>query len=285
MKKIYAILLTSSVMMFAQLPNAGFENWTSGEPDGWYTPNSSGTVVISATTPAQQGNFALKGEVATVQGFIIPPMVLLGTDGEGIPNTIRYTRLSGYYKYTQAGSDLFIARIILTKTGDITVGAGSLTLPPATNFTPFNVDITYATNDTPDTLAVSFEVNGVGVLGTVGTSYVIDNLSLSTSTSNDDQTIEINNFSLEQNYPNPFNPKTTIKFNIPNVETLRATSLRVSLKIYDLIGNEVATLADEEKSAGEYEVEFNGGNLSSGIYYYTLRAGSFVETKKLMLMK
>ncbi len=92
-------------------------------------------------------------------------------------------------------------------------------------------------------------------------------------------------FSLEQNYPNPFNPSTKIKFNIPNVETLRATSLQVILKVYDILGNEVATLVDEEKSAGKYEVEFNGGNLSSGIYYYTLRAGSFIETKKLILMK
>ncbi len=267
----------STLALFAQLPNASFENWTSGEPDGWNTPNSS-TVVVTAATPAQHGNSALKGEVGTVQGFIIPPIVILGTDGEGIPNTIRYTRLSGYYKYTQAGSDLFNARIVLTKTGDITVGAGSVSLPPATNFTPFNIDVTYATNDTPDTLVVSFEISGVGGFGTVGTSYVIDNLSLSTSTSNEDQTSEVNSFSLEQNYPNPFNPSTTINWQ-------SAVSGWQTLKVFDVLGNEVATLVDEYRTAGRYEVEFDASSLKSGIYFYRFHAGDFTATKKFILMK
>ena len=92
---------------------------------------------------------------------------------------------------------------------------------------------------------------------------------------------------LEQNYPNPCNPSTTIKYSIP-------TSEFVTLKVYDVLGNEVATLVDEEKPAGSYEVEFsakgiaygrNAYNLSSGIYFYTMQAGSFTQTKKLILIK
>ena len=98
--------------------------------------------------------------------------------------------------------------------------------------------------------------------------------------------VEINaplKFSLEQNYPNPFNPTTTIKFSIPAVGTRLALS--VQLKVYDVLGKEIATLVNEEKPAGSYNIEFNGFNLASGIYYYQLRAGEFVETKKMLLLK
>jgi hypothetical protein len=100
-------------------------------------------------------------------------------------------------------------------------------------------------------------------------------------------------FKLEQNYPNPFNPSTKIKFTIPSVETTRWVVF-TTLKVYDILGNEIATLVNEELSPGEYEVEFNGssgssfrlaGNLTSGIYFYTLRAGDFIQTKKMVLLR
>ncbi len=89
-------------------------------------------------------------------------------------------------------------------------------------------------------------------------------------------------FKLSQNYPNPFNPNTTIEFQIPE-------SGLVSLKVYDLLGREVKSLIDEYKQAGSYKVNFNAssinGGLSSGTYFYQLKSGSFVQTKKLMLVK
>jgi len=88
----------------------------------------------------------------------------------------------------------------------------------------------------------------------------------------------INTFSLSQNYPNPLNPSTKISWQAPvgNWQTL---------KIYDVLGNEVATLFDEYKPAGTYEVEWNAVGLPSGIYFYSLQAGEFIETKKMILMK
>jgi hypothetical protein len=85
-------------------------------------------------------------------------------------------------------------------------------------------------------------------------------------------------FSLKQNYPNPFNPSTTISFDIP-------TKSFVTLKIYDLIGREIAILASEELSAGSYTRIWNAGRFASGIYFYRLQAGSFINTKKLLLLK
>ncbi|MBX2975981.1 MAG: T9SS type A sorting domain-containing protein [Ignavibacteriaceae bacterium] len=85
-------------------------------------------------------------------------------------------------------------------------------------------------------------------------------------------------YSLAQNYPNPFNPTTTIDFQIPS-------NGFVSLKVYDLLGKEVATLINEVKTSGKHSVEFNASELASGIYLYELRSGSFLSTKKLVLMK
>lgn len=90
-------------------------------------------------------------------------------------------------------------------------------------------------------------------------------------------------FHLYQNYPNPFNPSTKIRYTIPNV----GTSLMkfVQLKVYDVLGNEVATLVDENRQAGSYEIEFDAVNLSSGMYLYKLQAGEFVQTRKMILLK
>lgn len=85
-------------------------------------------------------------------------------------------------------------------------------------------------------------------------------------------------FALNQNYPNPFNPSTKISYEV-------ARESNVTLKIYDAIGNEVATLINETKPAGTYEITFNASNLSNGVYFYKLQAGNFTSTKKLILMK
>jgi hypothetical protein len=85
-------------------------------------------------------------------------------------------------------------------------------------------------------------------------------------------------FNLDQNYPNPFNPATKIKYAISSKQL-------VTIKVYDTLSNEVFTLVNEEKPAGSYEVVFDGSNLSNGVYYYTINAGSFRNTKKMILLK
>ncbi|HLT24918.1 MAG TPA: T9SS type A sorting domain-containing protein, partial [Ignavibacteria bacterium] len=85
-------------------------------------------------------------------------------------------------------------------------------------------------------------------------------------------------FALNQNYPNPFNPTTNIQYDIPN-------DVFVSIKVYDMLGREVAELVNEVKNAGRYIVGFNGSKLSSGIYYYKIKAGSFEQTRRMVLIK
>ncbi len=94
-------------------------------------------------------------------------------------------------------------------------------------------------------------------------------------------------FSLSQNYPNPFNPTTKIKYRIPQSVIAGETkqSLPVSLKVYDVLGNEIATLVNKEQSPGEYEINFNAAELSTGVYFYQLKAGNFTDTKKMILLR
>jgi hypothetical protein len=85
-------------------------------------------------------------------------------------------------------------------------------------------------------------------------------------------------FALFQNYPNPFNPTTIIRYSVPTLSN-------VSIKLYDLLGNELGTLTNEEKAPGNYEVEFEAKDIASGVYIYKLQAGSFTQSKKMMLLR
>lgn len=111
------------------------------------------------------------------------------------------------------------------------------------------------------------QISKYGNLGEVITTVIAE-----------DKNINPGSFYLSQNYPNPFNPSTSIVYRIGSREY-------ITLKVYDMLGREVAILVNEEKQEGKYEVEFNGRNLASGIYYYRLTAGSFSETKKLVLLR
>ncbi len=112
-----------------------------------------------------------------------------------------------------------------------------------------------------------------------GRVYVMMNVLMDQITSADDYIARIpDEYQLQQNYPNPFNPATTIQFSLP-------VSGEVQLVIYDILGRKVETLVDGYKNAGHHEAVFNAGELSSGVYLYQLRAGEFVNTKRLMLVK
>ena len=95
---------------------------------------------------------------------------------------------------------------------------------------------------------------------------------------NDEKEEIVNRFSLSQNYPNPFNPTTSIEYQVSSSE-------KVSLKVYDILGREIKTLVNEVKSPGSYEVQFDASQIASGVYFYRLTAGDFVQTKKMILLR
>ncbi len=148
-------------------------------------------------------------------------------------------------------------------------------------------------------------------MGTSSVDLYFDNIVLSkgeipTGIEIDNPELE-NSFQLYQNYPNPFNPTTTIKYSIPsstvmlnsfqhlNNETpkqslpdgrqVRGDNVNVALKVYDLLGNQVATLVNRNQMPGNYSVEFDGSKLSSGVYYYQIKIGKYIQAKKMLLLK
>ena len=168
------------------------------------------------------------------------------------------------------------------------IGIGSILLNSASSYTQFAIPITYINPATPNKCIISFQIlNPVGGINvTLGSEMYIDDLELSMDVASDvEDEFQPLAFQLEQNYPNPFNPSTKIRYSIPNVTLSGVEGSRVQLKVYDVLGNEVATLVNEEKPAGSYEVDFNASQLSSGIYLYKLTAGNFIQTRKMILVK
>ena len=134
----------------------------------------------------------------------------------------------------------------------------------AANTLHLQMSATYAQGDG------KYAVNGI---------YILSALSaVKTSARNETGTAVVSEFSLRQNYPNPFNPATTIRYALPQ-------SRLVTLKVFNLAGQEVATLVNQQQAAGEYTIAWNAERIPSGVYIYRLRAGEFSETKKMILMR
>ncbi len=143
------------------------------------------------------------------------------------------------------------------------------------------LDKSYEFNINSDTSNNLWIVIGIWGNWEVARTYYIDSLSIviqGTPTSQDEDAESVPDYLLYQNYPNPFNPATTISYTIPEYSD-------VIIKVFNILGSEIETLVNEENPAGHYEVNWNAGNIPSGVYFYRLQAGDFVETKKMILLE
>ncbi|MDP4174390.1 MAG: T9SS type A sorting domain-containing protein [Bacteroidota bacterium] len=288
MKK--ALLLLNLFLLpltiFAQIPNGGFENWTNGNPDQWFTTNIPLLAQnVSSVTKAHSGSYALKGEVVNSIGGLYPPMIWTGSDATGFSVNKRYAKFTSYYQFNSVSSDRFAVNLILYKGGAPIGAGGALIASSASNYTQLDIPLEYYSTDVPDTCAIEVMVIGPDDSNTtphLGSYFILDDLSLSgiaTAVEGKTETaVVVNDYKLDQNYPNPFNPSTKISYSI-------AKSSYVSLKVYDMLGNVVSTLVNEVKPAGSYMASFNGSNLPSGFYLYELRAGDYSMTHKMLLLK
>jgi hypothetical protein len=272
----------------AQIPNAGFEDWVNGEPTGWLTPNIPGfDTLVTATADRHSGSLAIHGEVDSLFGFALPPTITTAHDTTtGFPVSERHASLTGWYKFAPIGNDrMFVTVIMYTATGDTGIGVGGGLLDAATSFTLFTVPITYATASVPGMCIIQFTIVGADTLTGFphrGSSYIVDDLAFSgVSSAGEGNEAIPQEFSLMQNYPNPFNGETRIGYRVPGT----GEGQFVTLKVYNMLGQEVATMVNERKPAGEYSVGFDAGKLSSGVYIYRLQAGAAVETRRMVLLR
>ena len=293
MKQMYKMLMISIMaFMFSNLaigqnpiPNPGFENWTSGNPDGWYSSNIPGFYIpITQSGSSHSGNYAVRGEVVTYdQTPVLPalfPVTVL------IPITQNYTRMTGYYQMTNQGEDAFYAEVIFYDAQSLPVAVGISELGPTNGgYQMFTVDMIYESLS-QQPAANAYVLFGIDLASessleavTVGSSFLLDDLAFDMVSTVDgpakDKPLV---FSLDQNYPNPFNPETMISFTLPEAG-------KKVLSIYNNLGQEVRSLINEDMAAGPHQVSFNAVSLPSGIYYYQLESGSYRSVKKMMLVR
>jgi hypothetical protein len=282
---VFLCLIIQNV--FAQIPNAGFENWTLGNPNGWYADNDAVTTVTQSST-VHSGSSALRGDVLSFFTYIMPPSIQTGQDARGFAYSQRPVSITGYYQFFPAASsgDRFYVDAVLYKGGvDGTgVAVGALVISAAaSSYTQFSATFNYQTSDIPDTCVIQISIvgSGTGVQATphVGSYYLLDDLAFSGSTGVENHgslvPVEMN---LKQNYPNPFNPSTTISYSL-------SKSSYVKLRVFNILGKEVTTLADGFQSAGNHSARFLASDMASGVYFYRLEAEGYTAMKQMLLVK
>jgi hypothetical protein len=263
----------------AQIPNPGFESWANGNPVSW-TSNNGVYTFLTQSSSAHGGASAAQGGVVNVGAFNLSCSLLSrDVSGNGFAISQKYGSLHGYYKFTPVGGDAFFVSYIAQK-GTSGVGTGSyLDQSTQSVYREFVASIIYPGSDVPDYAVIQFSITGSGGFPHIGSTFVVDDLTFGSATDvNDMSNGQPKTFRLEQNYPNPFNPTTNIVYDVPEQSY-------VTMTVLDVLGREVAVLIDRVQPAGRYKAVFDGSALTSGAYFYRLSAGSFVQTRQLLLLK
>jgi hypothetical protein len=285
-KLLFTIFLCLIIQnTFAQIPNAGFENWTGGNPDGWVTSNITGFENVTQSGTPYSGSYAALGTVIQLApGYVLQPVFQIGQNARGFAYNQRPVSITGYYQFNSIGGDRFGVNVGLFKggIGGTPVGFAAIADPTVrTSYVQFTAAFNYQTADIPDTCIIQFQIIGPDTITPPhsGSYFLLDDIVFSGSTA-----VEVQNsskpetFSLKQNYPNPFNPSTTIFYSLSKASN-------VKLRIYNILGKEVATLADGFQSAGNHAALFVASNIASGVYFYRLEAEGHTIVKRMLLIK
>ena len=301
---ILMVLICSAIKANAQIPNNGFEDWlTVGnciEPVGWHSfyslfDSTGNYCPVTRSTdhyPESVGNYSVRiANDTTIWNTGVEPGRFLGwgmlfttklNDKPLFPITGHPTSLCGYYKFLPQNGDTMNINIYLFQNGSEMFGAHLISNASVADWTSFNIIFPNYTNADSARMTLSAATepkDGGGILG--NSVLYVDNLSFdSLITSVPEETADRmpGTFLLSQNYPNPFNPSTTISFDLPKTS-------EVTLKIFNILGEELTTLVSGKLTAGTYSYEWDGSNVVSGIYLYKLEAEGYVKTKKMILMR
>lgn len=280
------------VAAIAQIPNASFENWTLGEPDGWATSNAAPAYVnVTQSTSARTGTSAVRGEVVNIPGGVIPiqPIIQSGVEGEGFPISYRPASITGWYQFSPVSGDRFGVNVTLFKGGiaGTAVAVAASADPTARGtYTQFNVPFLYLTGDVPDTCVIQHQIIGptTGTTWHQGSWFLLDDLAFSGVNDVMEHEAVPAAFTLDQNYPNPFNPVTRIRYGIAGGGD-GMSPVDVRLAVYDLLGREVALVVDHVHAPGTYDVAFDAAGLASGVYLYRLQAGNVLMTRTMTVLR
>ncbi|HTY58058.1 MAG TPA: T9SS type A sorting domain-containing protein, partial [Bacteroidota bacterium] len=253
----------------AQIPNAGFEDWTLTDPDGWVSSNvaEAGSFPVTKAADSHSGSWALKGTVVYVAllGTNMSPIIQTGPGGHGFAVTARHAGVSLYYKCSLAGGDRLGFNFIMYQAGTpIAVGAQVVTANSSA-WTQITVPFPYTAPGSPDVCILQVQIVGpvTGPDYHAGSWYELDDLALTGATTVLTESRPAT-YSLDQNFPNPFNPSTTIRYSV-------AHRTHVTLNVFNMLGEKVATLVNGMQEPGSHEARFDAAGLASGAYFYRLQ--------------
>jgi len=283
MKKILialtAVLCCHAMAVMAQITNPGFENWTSGDPDGWVTSNAfpAGLVNVTQTTDRHSGSYALRGEVVNLFGTPMGPVIQSGTGGTGFPISEQYHSFELFYKFTSIGGDKFSVNVGLEKAGN-PVAQGAAALPATVgSYTHLTVPLTYMTGDVPDLAIIQISITGP-VTGSdyhLGSVMFADDLLFSLSTGIDNNSFPGLN---RRCFPDP----ATSIVNIPMSDFVSGASV---LTIFDARGREVRHIAIHPQQNGKDVFQFSVEDFPAGLYLYSISGQNRIDRGKFTIAR
>ncbi|NTW24692.1 MAG: T9SS type A sorting domain-containing protein [Lentimicrobium sp.] len=261
---LIALFCCITLATIAQIPNAGFENWTLGNPDGWASSNvpEAGLINIFQTTDKHSGELALRGDVVSFFTTPMGPVIQSGPDATGFPVSERYHFFELYYKFTSVGGDKFSVNVALEKDGS-PIAQGAVALPATvSSYTWLSVPMAYTTDEVPDLAIIQLSITGpvTGPDVHVGSVMYIDDLLFSFTTGN--ANIPLPDLG-GKCYPNP---SSDIVY-IPIKDNISGD---VVLNVFDIKGNGVGSLTGHRQAAGNNLFEFSVNHLAPGLYFYSI---------------
>jgi hypothetical protein len=292
------LVVISTLISHAQIINSDFEDWSLFSnlrmPDGWTFAGVEGVAVpVTRTSESHSGTYAAKGEVmktglSAPLSILTPTLVSISYGSENLGFSVfeKHYSISGFYKFNPVEGDKFHITVIMFN-DTTTVGIGAQMIETgAIEYTPFNIDISYISEEIPNTCLITFTICGpAGSDGYhEGSYYTVDELDFDTPVLLYQGFGDFNyQFALQQNYPNPFGSETEINFEIPE-------NMTVKIKIFNILGQEINELADRKYVKGSHSIkwngrDYNGRKVSNGIYFYQIQSGDLSQAKKMYLLR
>jgi hypothetical protein len=263
---LFALIFGIALMSNAQIPNAGFESWTSGDPDGWATSNAppAGLVNITQTSDSHTGSYAVKGDVIDFYGTPMGPVIQSGPQATGFAISEQYHSMELYYKFTSVGGDKFSVNIGFQKSGN-PIAQGAVALPQTVSaYTHLTVPMNYQVNEVPDLAIIQISITGP-VTGNdvhVGSVMFVDDLlfSMATGVENPEGTGISGKC-----YPNPASDWISIRADA-------TFTGEYTLSVTDLQGKVVKRLTGNAGQEGKDPIRFSVQDLAPGLYFYSMNA-------------
>ena len=236
---------------------------------------------VTKVADCHSGSWALKGTVVFVPLLAtnMSPIIQTGPGGHGFAVTARHAAVTLYYKCSLVSGDRLGFNFIMYQ-GETAIAVGAqIVMTNSSAWTPITVPFPYMAEGTPDLCILQVQIVGpvTGPDYHAGSWYELDDLALTRPTSVLTESHPAT-YSLDQNFPNPFNPSTTIRYSV-------AHRSHVTLTVFNMLGEKVATLVNEMQEPGSHDVRFDAAGLASGAYFYRLQADGFVQTRQLNLLR